>query len=93
MKKTNKNKLKISVLNTSSWWYYHLYVDDFKNNILREFPGGPVVRTRHFHCSGPGSIPGGETKIPQATWLKKNILHVQMPGGPRFSNDLLTQTE
>ena len=23
-----------------------------------EFPGGPMVRTRHFHCHGPGSIPG-----------------------------------
>ena len=35
-----------------------------------EFPGGPVVRTRHFHCWRPGfkrSIPGRGTKIPQAT--------------------------
>ena len=32
----------------------------------REFPGGPVVRTQHFHCYGPGSIPGWETKILQA---------------------------
>ena len=30
----------------------------------REFPGGPVVRTRRFHCRGPGSIPGQGTKIP-----------------------------
>ena len=28
-----------------------------------EFPGGPVVRTRHFHCC---SIPGQGTKTPQA---------------------------
>ena len=36
----------------------------------REFPGGPVVSTRRFHCRGPGcSIPGRGTKIPQA---KKN---------------------
>ena len=34
-----------------------------------EFPGGPVVRTRRFHCSGLGSIPGQGTKIPQAMWL------------------------
>ena len=33
---------------------------------FREFLGGPVVRTRHFHCQGPGSIPGQGTKIPQA---------------------------
>ena len=31
-----------------------------------EFPGGPVVRTRHFHCRGLGSIPGQGTEIPQA---------------------------
>ena len=31
-----------------------------------EFPGGPVVRTQHFHCPGSGSIPGRGTKIPKA---------------------------
>ena len=31
-----------------------------------ECPGGPVVRTRHSHCQGPGSIPGPGTKIPLA---------------------------
>ena len=32
----------------------------------REFPGGPVVRTLHFHCRGPRfKIPGRDTKIPQ----------------------------
>ena len=31
-----------------------------------EFPGGPVVRTLHFHCRGPRyKIPGRDTKIPQ----------------------------
>ena len=25
---------------------------------FQEFPGGLVVRVRHFHCRGPGSIPG-----------------------------------
>ena len=34
----------------------------------REFPGGPVVRTRHIHCRGLGSIPGHRAKIPQAVW-------------------------
>ena len=29
----------------------------------REFPGVPVVRTQHFHCQGPGSIPASETKM------------------------------
>ena len=32
----------------------------------REFPGGPGVRTLHFHCRGAGSIPDRGTKIPQA---------------------------
>ena len=34
---------------------------------LREFPGGPVVKTWCFHCHGPGSIPSQGTKILQAT--------------------------
>ena len=38
------------------------------NRNLGEFPGGPVVRTQHFHCRGPGSIPSRETKILQAAW-------------------------
>jgi len=32
-----------------------------------EFPGGPVARTRHFHCYGLGSVPGVGTKILQAS--------------------------
>ena len=31
-----------------------------------EFPGGPEVRTRCFHCGGLGSIPGQGTRISQA---------------------------
>ena len=30
----------------------------------RELPGGPVVRTQCFHCSGPGSTPSPGTKDP-----------------------------
>ena len=33
---------------------------------IAEFPGGPVVRTRRFHCRGPGAIPGQGTKILEA---------------------------
>ena len=29
-----------------------------KDNAACEFPGSAVVSTQHFHCSGPGSIPG-----------------------------------
>ena len=33
---------------------------------VREFPGGPVVRTLCFHCRGHGFDPW--TKIPHAPW-------------------------
>ena len=36
-----------------------------------EFPGSPVVRTRCFHCWGPGSVPGGGTRIPQPVVQEK----------------------
>ena len=36
-----------------------------------EFPDGLVVRIRHFHSRGPGSIPGQRTKIPYALWHSK----------------------
>lgn len=32
----------------------------------REFPGGTAVRTEHFQCQGPGSVPGQGTKTPRA---------------------------
>ena len=32
----------------------------------QEFPGGPVVKTEHFHCHSQGSIPGQGTNIPKA---------------------------
>ena len=38
----------------------------------RDSPGGPLVKTPHFHCRGLGSVPGQGTKIP----------HV-MPGGEK----------
>ena len=34
---------------------------------LWEFPGGPVVKTQCFRCSGLGLIPGEGMKILQAT--------------------------
>ena len=39
--------------------------------VYREFPGGPVVRTAHFHCRAPHSIPGRGTKISQDEWPTK----------------------
>ena len=37
-----------------------------------DFPGGPVVKTPHFHCRGTGSIPGWGTKIPRGLKKIKN---------------------
>ena len=45
-------------------------------SVSREFPGGPVARTWHFHCCGLGSISDQETYILQAMHCgqkKKNL--------------------
>ena len=42
--------------------YVMFILSQFKSH--QEFPGGSVVRTRSFHCWGPGSIPGQGSKIP-----------------------------
>ena len=46
---------------------YPLDIDQFICK-LREFPGGPAVRTWRFTAIALGSIPGWGTKIPEATW-------------------------
>ena len=51
--------------------YHRLCELLFKVN-CREFSGCPGVRTLSFHCRGLGSIPGGETKIPQASQSSQN---------------------
>ena len=45
-----------------------------KNNSW-EFTGRTVVRTRCFHGWGWGSIPGQQTKIPQAAQRGRKQLH------------------
>ena len=40
---------------------------------LREFPGGPVVRTGHIHCHGPGSVSGWGTKPHSAVKNNNNF--------------------
>lgn len=37
----------------------------FKSKV-REFPGGPVLPTLHFHCKAPRFDPSWRTKVPQA---------------------------
>ena len=38
---------------------------------LRDFLASPVVKTLPSNAGGTGSIPGCETKIPDASWPKK----------------------
>ena len=38
-----------------------------------DFPGGPVVKTLHFHCRGTGFLPGRGTKIPYSVWYNQNF--------------------
>ena len=50
--------------------------------LLRDFPGGPMVKTPYFSAQNKGLIPGQGTKIPHATWCgqKKNThthTHIQ----------------
>ena len=59
---------------------------------LRDFPGGPVVRTGlgAFTAGGMGSIPGRGTKIPQATWRgqkKKKKERKKEMQSPRLKNE------
>ena len=35
---------------------------------MKDFPGGPVVRTLRSQCRSPGLIPGWGIKILQAAW-------------------------
>ena len=50
--------------------FYTLFITQIIN--CWEFPGGPVVRTPHFHCMD--SMPGQGTNIPQAAKKKKKLL-------------------
>ena len=47
-------------------FYFYLKTEGTFPQYFWEFPGSPVVRTRHFHCLGWSSVPGQGTKIPQA---------------------------
>ena len=62
-----KASLSFSGINFELSHYLRL-VTLFSSRIKnREFPGGPVVRTRRSHCWGPGSISGPGTKTLQAS--------------------------
>ena len=45
------------------------------NLYLRDFPGGPVVKTSPANAGSASSIPGRGAKIPDALWPKKPKKH------------------
>ena len=49
-------------------------VGDIIKNIMRDFPGGPVVKSLPCNSRGMGSILGWETKIPSAAKGLKSMV-------------------
>ena len=43
----------------------------YPGRTYKEFSGGPLIRSLHFHCHGLGLIPGQGSKIPQPKKKKK----------------------
>ena len=62
-----KDKAKINIYKANT----HVITTRLRDRALGEFPGSPMVRTRRFHCRGPGSIPGQGTEILQAARRSK----------------------
>ena len=55
---------------------------------LRHFLGSPVVKTLPSNAGGTGSIPGCETKIPDASWPKNPMRETEQYCN-RFNKDFL----
>ena len=54
---------------------------------VRDFPGGPVVKTPSYHCrGGAGSVSDEGTKIPHTSQAKKQNIN-QKQCRNRFSKD------
>ena len=47
----------LSVLVLSGYVIYHPIVCGLKEHTFRDFPGGPVAKTLHSQCRGPGFNP------------------------------------
>ena len=65
------------ILNSSTWACHRFLKFNFQKLSSCESPGGPVVRTPHFHCRGPGFNPG--TEIPQAAWWSQKKKKIELP--------------
>ena len=42
--------------------------------MMRDFPGGPVVKTSPSNAGGVGLIPGPGAKIPHASWPQNQTI-------------------
>ena len=58
--------------------YQIFKVSNFQSYNLRDFPGGPVVKTLQFNAGGEASVPGEGTKTPHDLWpQKKKIMTLE----------------
>ena len=53
------------------WEANHFRAKWINHSGPRDFPGGPVVKTSLSNAGGAGSVPGGGTRVPHASWAKK----------------------
>ena len=53
------------------WLLFYCWVECDSGKKCWDFPGGPGVKTPHFHSKEHGLTPGWGTKILHALWLKK----------------------
>ena len=53
------------------WCSKKLKLKSLKKKIFLGLPGGPVVKTLHFHSGGVGLIPGGGTRRSNQSILKE----------------------
>ena len=54
---------------------------------MRDFPGGPLVKTSPSNAGAVGSIPGRGAEIPHASWPEKNKKHKTEAICNKFNKD------
>lgn len=71
--------LKESHIKGFTWELHTSSCDLKKIHHAGEFSGNPVVRTRHIHSQGPGSIPRQGTKVLKAEWHGQRYKQIKPP--------------
>ena len=75
---------KTDVLFKNSWNLSALTVHYFsrtqsrryiENSNIKDFPGGPVVKSSSSNAQGAGSIPDQGAKMPHVSWPKNKYIH------------------